>query len=128
MGTHPIFESDFDCLTEKIMGLFGNKSFNKKKAPVRKTVSLNNLSQNPTVRAADLHPDPENTSFQIGGTTVQIKDGQILAAGGTSENDIQLKQENEQLRQMINKLRIEKELLLDMLAEITADFKTQKAI
>ena len=36
-------------------------------------------------------------------------------------------QENEQLRQMINKLRIEKELLLDMLAEITADFKTQKA-
>ena len=46
----------------KIMGLFGNKSFNKKKAPVRKTVSLNNLSTNPTVRAADLHPDPENVS------------------------------------------------------------------
>lgn len=45
------------------MGLFGNKSFNKKKAPVRKTVSLNNLSQNPTVRAADLHPDPENVSL-----------------------------------------------------------------
>ena len=44
------------------MGLFGNKSFNKKKAPVRKTVSLNNLSTNPTVRAADLHPDPENVS------------------------------------------------------------------
>ena len=42
------------------MGLFGNKSFNKKKATVRKSVSLNNLSTNPTVRAADLHPDPEN--------------------------------------------------------------------
>ena len=42
------------------MGLFGNKSFNKKKTPVRKSVSLNNLSTNPTVRAADLHPDPEN--------------------------------------------------------------------
>ena len=47
------------------MGLFGNKSFNKKKAPVRKTVSLNNLSTNPTVRAADLHPDPENVSARF---------------------------------------------------------------
>jgi len=26
MGTHPIFESDFDCLTEKIYGIGVNKS------------------------------------------------------------------------------------------------------
>ena len=58
------FKSKFKKMFQKkIMGLFGNKSFNKKKAPVRKTVSLNNLSQNPTVRAADLHPDPENVSL-----------------------------------------------------------------
>ena len=42
------------------MGLFGNKSFNKKKATVRKTVSLNNLTTNPTERARELHPDAEN--------------------------------------------------------------------
>ena len=47
------------------MGLFGNKSFNKKKTGVRKSVSLNNLSQNPTDRQRDLHPDPDNVSFLI---------------------------------------------------------------
>ena len=34
-------------------------------------------------------------------------------------------QENEQLKQEVNKLRLEKELLLDMLAEVTADYKIQ---
>merc|ERR1712021_83191 len=80
MGTHPIFEPDFDCLTVR-MGLFGNKSFNKKKTGVRKSVSLNNLSNDPTMRKRDLHPDPDDTSFQVGGTTLQIKDGQVMATG-----------------------------------------------
>merc|ERR1712168_1242448 len=31
MGTHPIFESDFDCLTEKRMGLFGAAKADPKK-------------------------------------------------------------------------------------------------
>merc|ERR1712131_191936 len=31
MGTHPIFESDFDCLTEKKMGLFGAAKADPKK-------------------------------------------------------------------------------------------------
>ena len=44
------------------MGLFGNKSFNKKKTGVRKSVSLNNLSNDPTMRKRDLHPDPDDVS------------------------------------------------------------------
>merc|ERR1712168_1673019 len=104
MGTHPIFESNFDCLTEGLktnsMGLFGNKSFNKKKTGVRKSVSLNNLSQNPTERQRDLHPDPDNTSFNIGGATLHIKDGQIMATDGTGgAHDISMKQENQQLKE-----------------------------
>ena len=43
------------------MGLFGNKSFNKKKTGVRKSVSLNNLKQDPTVRQRD--SDPDNVSI-----------------------------------------------------------------
>ena len=44
------------------MGLFGNKSFNKKKTGVRKSVSLNNLTTDPTMRKRDLHPDPDDVS------------------------------------------------------------------
>ena len=45
------------------MGLFGNKSFNKKKTGVRKSVSLNNLKQDPTVRQRD--SDPDNVSIWL---------------------------------------------------------------
>ena len=44
------------------MGFFTKGSFKKKAPPIRKSVSLNNLSSNPTERAADLHPDPNNAS------------------------------------------------------------------
>ena len=47
------------------MGLFGNKSFNKKKTGVRKSVSLNNLTTDPTMRKRDLHPDPDDVSFLV---------------------------------------------------------------
>merc|ERR1712179_811582 len=123
MGTHPIFESDFDCLTEDQMGLFGNKSFNKKKTGVRKSVSLNNLTTDPTMRKRDLHPDPDDTQFQVGGTTLLIKDGQVMATGGGGVQDVNMKQENQQLKEIVNKLRLEKEILLDMLAEVTAEMK-----
>ena len=32
-------------------------------------------------------------------------------------------QENQQLKEIVNKLRLEKEILLDMLAEVTAELK-----
>ena len=35
--------------------------------------------------------NPFQTSFQVGGTTLQIKDGQVLATGGNAVADINLK-------------------------------------
>ena len=45
------------------MGLF-NKSFSPKKAPQRRSASLNNLVvMDPTIRQREFHPDPENVCF-----------------------------------------------------------------
>lgn len=77
----------------------------------------------PTLRQREFNPDPENSKFQLGGSTVQIVDGQVITTGGGGIGDVHLKKDNERLREEINKLRVEKELLLDMLAEVTADYK-----
>lgn len=79
------------------------------------------------------------TQFQVGGTTLLIKDGQVMATGGGGVQDVNMKQvwqnsidnlwdltilkENQQLKEIVNKLRLEKEILLDMLAEVTAEMK-----
>ena len=70
---------------------------------------------------------------------MHIKNGQVLTTGGAGIQDANLKQvsgqsfwkkvkftsvqENQQLKEIVNKLRLEKEILLDMLAEVTAELK-----
>jgi len=108
------------------MGLF-SKAFSPKKPIQRRSASLNNLvAMDPTIRQREFNPDPATPSkFNVGGATIQIHDGQVITEGGSGQGGAQLKKENEQLKQEINKLRLEKELLLDMLAEVTADYKIQ---
>ncbi|CAG5112460.1 Oidioi.mRNA.OKI2018_I69.chr2.g6676.t1.cds [Oikopleura dioica] len=103
------------------MGFFGSKKFSPKKSTMRRAQSLNSL-KDPIQMQREFNPDPNNQSFKIGETTVKVKaDGSLTTL--YNEADHNVKEQNELLQKQVNRLVLERELLLDMLAEVTADYK-----
>uniref|UniRef100_A0A7N4PY48 Chibby family member 1, beta catenin antagonist n=2 Tax=Sarcophilus harrisii TaxID=9305 RepID=A0A7N4PY48_SARHA len=108
------------------MPLFGNK-FSPKKTPPRKSASLSNLhSLDRSTREVELGLDYGAPTLNLAGQSLKFENGQWIAesgtCGGVDRREAQrLRKRNKQLEEENNLLRVKVEILLDMLAETTAE-------
>ncbi|KAM8979078.1 protein chibby homolog 1 isoform X2 [Sarcophilus harrisii] len=108
------------------MPLFRNK-FSPKKTPPRKSASLSNLHfLDRSTREVELGLDYGVPTLNLAGQSLKFENGQWIAesgaCGGADRREAQrLRKRNKQLEEENNLLRVKVEILLDMLAETTAE-------
>ncbi|XP_001196817.1 protein chibby homolog 1 [Strongylocentrotus purpuratus] len=110
------------------MPLLGNK-FNTKKTPPRRSASLNNLNRlESSIRDEEYGMTYGQPKVKLGGQELKFDEdnGVWIAesgnAGGVSQRDfIKVRKQNKSLAEENNLLKLKIELLLDMLAETTAE-------
>ena len=109
-----------------MLGLFRPKSFSPKKAPPRKASSLTNLASLDIVqRAQEFGLDYESASMKLNGADFKFEDGlwqSDSGVGGVPHREmVKLKKENNRVIEENNMLKLKIDILLDMLAETTAE-------
>ncbi|XP_072167762.1 protein chibby homolog 1-like [Diadema setosum] len=110
------------------MPLLGNK-FNTKKTPPRRSASLNNLNRlESSIREEEYGMTYGQPKVKLGGQELKFDEdnGMWIAesgpSGGISQREfIKLRKQNQSLSEENNLLKLKIELLLDMLAETTAE-------
>ncbi|KAM3173061.1 hypothetical protein ACTXT7_013252 [Hymenolepis weldensis] len=114
------------------MTIFG-KRFSLPKMPPRKASSMTNLSQlDASTRSNEFGLDYGVVKARLSGRNLIFKNGRWRVEDGdtgderASKEATQLKNENRKLYEENNLLKIKVELLLDMLAEATAEAQLQE--
>lgn len=106
------------------MPLFGN-TFSPKKTPPRKSASLSNLhSLDRSTREVELGLDYGTPTMTLAGQSLKFENGQWITevGGAVDRREAQrLRRRNQQLEEENNLLRLKVDILLDMLAETTAE-------
>ncbi|XP_077979743.1 protein chibby homolog 1-like [Glandiceps talaboti] len=108
------------------MPLFGDK-FSPKKTPIRKSASLNNLNKlDHAVRETEYGMQYGPATVKLGGQELVFEDGSWVVEGssGGSVNQREfskVKKQNQTLNEENNLLKLKIEILLDMLAQTTAE-------
>ncbi|KAL8600867.1 hypothetical protein ACOMHN_045005 [Nucella lapillus] len=105
------------------LGLFGNK-FTPKKTPPRRAQSLSNLSLDAEQSRSEFGVDYGGVKLNLGGQEVAFENGLWIAeagvGGGSQREMMRLKKTNQQMHEENNLLKLKVDILLDMLAEISA--------
>lgn len=105
------------------LGLFGNK-FTPKKTPPRRAQSLSNLNLDAEQSRSEFGVDYGGVKLNLGGQEVAFENGLWVAesgvGGGSQREMLRLKKTNQQLHEENNLLKLKVDILLDMLAEISA--------
>ncbi|CAK8684929.1 protein chibby homolog 1-like [Clavelina lepadiformis] len=109
-----------------MLSLFGQKSFSPKKATPRKASSLSNLaSLDISERAQEFGLDYGSASLKLNGAEFKFEDGAWQSESGVGgvphKEMIKLKKENTRIIEENNMLKLKIDILLDMLAETTAE-------
>jgi len=109
-----------------MLSLFGSKSFSPKKAAPRKAASLTNLAGlDVSQRAQEFGLEYGAASLKLNGADFKFEDGiwqSESGIGGVPHKEmVKLKKENTRLTEENNMLKLKIDLLLDMLAETTAE-------
>ena len=109
-----------------MLSLFGSKSFSPKKASPRKAASLTNLAGlDVSQRAQEFGLDYGSASLKLNGADFKFEDGiwqSESGIGGVPHREmIKLKKENARITEENNMLKLKLDILLDMLAETTAE-------
>ncbi|NXT34502.1 CBY1 protein, partial [Pelecanoides urinatrix] len=107
------------------MPLFRN-AFSPKKAPPRKYASLSNLHLlDRSTREIELGLEYGIPTVNLAGQSLKFENGQWVAESGSFTGDHRemqrLRKRNQQLEEENNLLRLKVDILLDMLAETTAE-------
>lgn len=109
---------------EQDMPLFGN-TFSPKKTPPRKSASLSNLhTLDRATREVELGLEYGSPMMTLGGQSLKFENGQwIVESGGTGaqKENRHLRKRVQQLEEEQNLLKLKIDILLDMLAETTAE-------
>ncbi|CAH1795362.1 unnamed protein product [Owenia fusiformis] len=105
------------------MPLFGGNKFSPKKTTPRKTPSLSNLHLDSTQQQEEFGLDFGPIKVNLGGSEAVFEDGQWISdsSGGGGRDIIKMKKQNQQLIEENNLLKLKMDILLDMLAEATAE-------
>ncbi|TGZ59001.1 hypothetical protein CRM22_009309 [Opisthorchis felineus] len=114
------------------MPLFA-KRFSVPKFPSRKAASMTNLSQLDSVtRSQEFGVDFGPIRTRLSGRNLVFREGNWIVEGGDTQNTAKLdresfriKKENHQLVEENNLLKLKIDILLDMLAETTAEVHLQ---
>ncbi|KER28941.1 hypothetical protein T265_13480 [Opisthorchis viverrini] len=114
------------------MPLFA-KRFSVPKFPSRKAASMTNLSQLDSVtRSQEFGLDFGPIRTRLSGRNLVFRDGNWIVEGGDTQNaakldreSFRIKKENHQLVEENNLLKLKIDILLDMLAETTAEVHLQ---
>ena len=109
-----------------MLSLFGSKKFSPKKATRRKAASLTNLaSLDVSQRAQEFGLDYGSASLKLNGADFKFEDGvwqSESGVGGVPHKEMmKLKKENTRITEENNMLKLKLDILLDMLAETTAE-------
>lgn len=109
-----------------MLGLFGQNSFSPKKPPPRKAQSLTNLaSLDISQRQQEFGLEYDSASMKLNGTDLKFEDGvwqSESGIGGVPHREmVKLKKENTRIIEENNMLKLKIDILLDMLAETTAE-------
>lgn len=112
------------------LGLFTNKFSPKKGAP-RKTHSLTNLNLDRPHSDAEFGIDYGPIKLKLGSNEIVFDGGEWIseaasAGGGGGKELHRVKQQNKQLKEENNLLKIKIDLLLDMLSQRTAEMHLQR--
>jgi len=110
-------------------GLFSTNKFSPKKGVPRKYPSLSNLNLDATQRNSEFGLDYGPLKVKLGGNEMSFEGGEWISettGGGTQREAIKLRKQNVVLAEENNLLKIKVELLLDMLAERTAELHLQE--
>ncbi|GAA48190.1 Protein chibby 1 [Clonorchis sinensis] len=114
------------------MPLFA-KRFSVPKFPSRKAASMTNLSQLDSVtRSQEFGLDFGPIRTRLSGRNLVFREGNWIVEGGDTQNvakldreSFRIKKENHQLVEENNLLKLKIDILLDMLAETTAEVHLQ---
>ncbi|TPP58113.1 Chibby 1 [Fasciola gigantica] len=116
------------------MPLFSRK-FSVPKFPARKAASMTNLSQlDATTRSQEFSLDFGPVRTRLSGRDLVFRDGNWIIEGGdtlmqsanANRESFRIKKENHQLTEENNLLKLKIDILLDMLAETTAEVHLQE--
>ncbi|KAK7054603.1 Protein chibby 1 [Halocaridina rubra] len=107
------------------INLFG-RSFSPGPSPPRRAVSLSSLRRESDKSGVDLSNNFSKIRLNIGGQNASFEDGEWIADEGSrgrvsSREVAKLRQQNQNLQEENNLLKLKVELLLDMLTEKSAD-------
>ncbi|XP_002733346.1 protein chibby homolog 1-like isoform X2 [Saccoglossus kowalevskii] len=107
------------------MPLFGDK-FSPKKTPMRRSASLNNLNKlDHAVREAEYGMEFGPAAVNLGNHKLVFENGTWVedgSPGGADQREFnKIKKQNQALSEENNLLKLKIEVLLDMLAETTAE-------
>ncbi|XP_070579340.1 LOW QUALITY PROTEIN: protein chibby homolog 1-like [Ptychodera flava] len=111
---------------KKNMPLFGDK-FSPKKTPIRKSLSLNNLNRlDHAVREAEYGMEYGPAAVKLGGQELVFENGSWVvegsSGGGVNQREYnKLKKQTQSLTEENNLLKLKIDILLDMLAESSAE-------
>ncbi|XP_038066097.1 protein chibby homolog 1-like [Patiria miniata] len=112
------------------MPLLPSNKFNTKKTPPRRSLSLNNLNKlESSIREEEYGADYGQPAMRIAGQVIKFDSENGIwisetsgSSGGVSQREfIKLRKQNESLAEENNLLKLKIEMLLDMLAETTAE-------
>ncbi|VDP82551.1 unnamed protein product [Echinostoma caproni] len=116
------------------MPLFARR-FSVPKFPARKAASMTNLSQlDATTRSQEFSLDLGPVRTRLSGRDLVFRDGNWVIEGdstmtkcaGADRESFRMKKENHQLTEENNLLKLKIDILLDMLAETTAEVHLQE--
>ncbi|XP_076053084.1 beta catenin antagonist chibby isoform X2 [Oratosquilla oratoria] len=105
------------------LNLFGSK-FSPGKAPPRRSLSLSSLRRESDKSGRELSQDFNEIKINLGGQEATFNNGEWIASshGKASSREVaRLRQQNSELQEENNLLKLKVELLIDMLTEKSAD-------